>query len=294
MNNPFTSRGIPAAEDKRLVARVLKGDRAALEKLIRKHQHWIYNIAIRMVGNPADAEDITQEVLIKMITHLSTFKGKSAFTTWLYQITANHVINMKKRPRERLITSLTNYGRNIDVSPDSNYGTPGTQSADLPLLIEETKIICTTGMLLCLDRQPRLAFILGAIFGVNDKIGARIMNISPDNFRQKLSRSRRKLANFMNERCGLMKKGNSCQCPHKIQTLVDEGIIDPENLLFSISGQRKIKSIARAKMRKLDNFIESRCQEIFRNAPFHDSPDFVGTIQSIIEGEEFNNIINLN
>ena len=68
--------------------------------LVLRHQAWIYNIAIRMVFQPQDAEEVTQEVLVKVITKLSTFKGESKFRTWLYRIAANHVLNMKRRSAE--------------------------------------------------------------------------------------------------------------------------------------------------------------------------------------------------
>src|ERR1700724_2147858 len=80
--NPFTevAEGIPT--DAELVEQAKNGDRAALEKLVLRHQAWIYNVAIRMVFHPQDAEEVTQEVLVKVITKLSTFKGESKFRTW--------------------------------------------------------------------------------------------------------------------------------------------------------------------------------------------------------------------
>ena len=100
MHNPFTEIGDSDIEDAELVARATHGDRAALEKLVLRHQAWIYNIAVRMVFQPHDAEEVTQEVLVKVITKLSTFKGESKFRTWLYRIAANHVLNMKRRSAE--------------------------------------------------------------------------------------------------------------------------------------------------------------------------------------------------
>jgi RNA polymerase sigma factor (sigma-70 family) len=69
-----------------LIEQATHGSREALEKLILRHQAWIYNIAVRMVFHTQDAEEVTQEVLVKAITRLSTFKGESQFRTWLYRI----------------------------------------------------------------------------------------------------------------------------------------------------------------------------------------------------------------
>ena len=60
--------------DNNLIRRILAGDKKALEKLLLRYKDWIYNIALRMVGNPADADDVTQEVIIKIITRLTTYK----------------------------------------------------------------------------------------------------------------------------------------------------------------------------------------------------------------------------
>jgi RNA polymerase sigma factor (sigma-70 family) len=83
-------------EDQKLVLRVRSGDRKALEELVRIHQAWIYNIAVRMLYHPQDAEDATQEILIKVLTQLSSFEGRSSFRTWLYRIVVNHVLNTKR------------------------------------------------------------------------------------------------------------------------------------------------------------------------------------------------------
>lgn len=92
MFNPFSEITEDDTSDAALVERAKIGDRAALEKLVLRHQAWINNIAVRMVFQPQDAEEVTQEVLIKVITKLSTFKGESMFRTWLYRIAANHVL----------------------------------------------------------------------------------------------------------------------------------------------------------------------------------------------------------
>ncbi len=79
MSNPFTEDSGGDEADVDLVERVQNGDREALERLVLRHQAWIYNIAIRMVFQPQDAEEVTQEVLVKVITRLGTFRGESGF-----------------------------------------------------------------------------------------------------------------------------------------------------------------------------------------------------------------------
>src|SRR5258707_9656689 len=110
MFNPLAEVAEADPPDADLVAEAQHGNRAALQKLVLRHQAWIYNIAIRMVFEPHDAEDVTQEVLVKAITKLSTFKGECKFRTWLYRIVANHVLNMKRRGVERQSLTFARYG----------------------------------------------------------------------------------------------------------------------------------------------------------------------------------------
>src|SRR3977135_121461 len=232
MFNPFTEITDSDFTDAELVERVKNGERAALEKLVLRHQAWIYNIAVRMVFQPQDAEEATQEVLIKVITQLSTFKGKSKFRTWLYCIAANHVLNMKRRRAETQVTTFAEYGSAIDNTPNLDLPDPNSVPVEVPLLVEEAKLSCTTGMLLCLDRKQRLVFTLGAILGVSDTVGGEVLEMTAVNFRQCLARARRDLYHFMNNQCGLVNKNNPCRCPKKTRGFIEAGHVDPRQLLF--------------------------------------------------------------
>jgi RNA polymerase sigma factor (sigma-70 family) len=194
-HNPFAQDSAmdSTIPDEELVAKAQAGDRDALEALVRRHQAWVFNIAIRMVWRRDLAEDATQEILIKVVTKLSTFKSQSQFKTWLYRIAVNHLLNLRKSEIEDKLSTFTDFGRTLDATPELDLPDPQTVPVELPLLVEEAKIGCMSGMLLCLDRRQRMAFVLGEIFGVNSDIGADVMEVSPDNFRQLLSRSRRDL-----------------------------------------------------------------------------------------------------
>src|SRR4029077_10011772 len=128
---------------------------------VLRHQAWIYNIAVRMVFRPQDAEEVTQEVLVKVITKLSTLKGYSTCRTWLYRSAANHVLNMNCRWAETRTTTFADYGAAIAGTPDLDLPDPNSMPVEVPLLVEEAKNSCTMGMLLCLDRAQRLIFTLG-------------------------------------------------------------------------------------------------------------------------------------
>src|SRR5260370_38660857 len=83
VDNPLADNAPTDHEDQGLVMRARSGDREALEDLVQRHQGWIYNLALRMLFHPQDAEDATQEILVKVRTRLPSFEGRSTVRTWL-------------------------------------------------------------------------------------------------------------------------------------------------------------------------------------------------------------------
>jgi RNA polymerase sigma factor (sigma-70 family) len=292
IENPLAETAAGDPEDREYVRRAQEGERAALERLIRRHQPWIYNIIVRMVYHPQDAEDATQEVLIKVFTKLSTFQGRSSFRTWLYRLVVNHVLNMKRRTNEPATLTFSEYGRGLDETPDLDLPDPQAMPADVQLLVEEAKIGCTSGMLLCLDREQRLIYILGAIFGITDVTGAELLEISRDNFRQKLARARRDLHNFMHDQCGLLNPVNPCRCAKKTQGFINAGYLNPERPLFARARVTQVKAVAPKRAEQLAGLDEAY-GEIHRSHPFHDSPDFVASLRSFMMQPNFRSALDV-
>ncbi len=96
MDSPLSDNHMDDAE-RELVTRAQTGDRQAMEELVTRHQPWIYNIAVRMLYNAENAEDATQDILIRLVTGIRTFRGESKFRTWLYRLATNHILNFKKK-----------------------------------------------------------------------------------------------------------------------------------------------------------------------------------------------------
>src|SRR5258708_6672957 len=276
MFNPFAEDADRSPADAELVEQAKNGERAALENLVLRHQAWIYNIAVRMVFRPQDAEEVTQEVLVKVITKLSTFKGESAFRTWLYRIAANHVLNMKRRWAETRTTTFADYGTAINGTPDLDLPDPNSVPVEVPLLVEEAKNSCTMGMLLCLDRKQRLIFTLGAILGASDTVGAEVLEMTTDNFRQCLARARRDLSSFMNHQCGLVNSGNPCRCPKKTPGFIEQGYVDPGNLMFVPQRVERVRDVAPEAVRGIEDVVERQHVAIYRDDPFLQPADQVG------------------
>lgn len=294
MHNPFAESVGGDSDDGELVRQANSGDRDSLERLILRHQAWIYNVAVRMVFEPQDAEEVTQEVLVKAVTRLSTFRGESKFRTWLYRITANHVLNMKRRGGEKTPLSFSAYADAINGTPDLDLPDPNSVPVDVPLLVEETKTACTMGMLLCLDRRQRLIFTLGEVLGVSDTIGGEVMEMSADNFRQCLARARRDLYQFMNHQCGLVNGSNPCRCPKKTKGFIDAGHVDPDHLLFAASHVQRIRDAAADTIREIDDVADQSFAAIYRDHPFLEPAEQVGWLRRILDLPEVRTILDLN
>ncbi|MEM9887943.1 MAG: RNA polymerase sigma factor [Bacteroidota bacterium] len=227
------------AENQELVKKSLQGSRDALDKLIQLHQPFIYNVAWKMTHDPNDALDLTQETLLKVITKLSQFKFKSSFRTWLYRIVVNEFLQSKRRKGEQQFSNFEDYGERLEQVPNPDLSVE--EEIELKELSREMQIRCMSGMIMCLNREQRLIFILGASFGIDHNLGGEIFGISPQNFRVKLHRARKELFNYMNNKCGLVNKENPCRCPKKAKALKQMGVLDEKQMLFNITTQTKVK-----------------------------------------------------
>ncbi len=293
--NPFTDIATGEGRDQELVQLAKEGSQAALEELVVRHQAWIYNLALRMVHRPEDAKDATQEVLIKLFTRLSTFDGRSSLRTWLYRIVINHLLNMKRGRAESREITFAEYGQNLDDTPDTELELPDLKAVpvDKQLLFAEARIGCTSGMLLCLDRGQRLIFVLGSIFGVSDAVGAELLELSRDNFRQRLARARRDLQNFMQDKCGLVNTANPCRCAKKTRGFIAAGHIDPNNLRFAREHVTHVRDVAERVSTEITGLNEAYA-DIYRDHPFQNSPDFVATLRELMNRPEFRSTLELN
>lgn len=279
-------------EDKILIEKVTSGDRQALEELLKKYQDWIFNIALSFVANRDDAADITQEVLVKVVTNLSTFRYESDFKTWLYRITKNHFLNMRRRKYELHAMTFEKFGKDLDEIQDeelSNY----SFEVEEKLIVEEAKLSCMKAMLLCLDREQRLIFILGELFEFPDSVGSEIMEISKENFRIRLHRAKQQLYNFMDNKCGLINKSNPCRCARKTAAYIRFGFVDPVNLHFQKDVISTIEKTAERKVEAYTNEVLSEYKRLFQNHPFLKSSEGVESIRKLLSSDGLRKTFNL-
>lgn len=227
-----------------LIEQATAGDKKALETVILSVQDLVFNLSLRMLGTFPDAEDAAQDILLKILTHLSSFKGESAFSTWVFRIAINHLKNYQKHVFAKFPLSFEFYGDdinngNIDDVPDL------TQNVEKSILAEELKLSCTNVMLQCLDPESRCIFILGTMFKVDSRIAGDILGVSPEAYRQRLSRIRGKMADFLMEYCGEYGNGR-CRCANRVNYAIQNHRINPAQLDFTSAVPKKIIEVKEA------------------------------------------------
>jgi RNA polymerase sigma factor (sigma-70 family) len=195
------------------------GDRLALERVVRAVQDDVFRLALRMTACPEDARDACQEILIKMVTRLDSFRGESSVRTWAYRIAVRHLLDRKKSRVEQLRLSFERFGADLL----DGLGAP--ESAD-PVMVAEVKLGCTLAMLTCLDREHRLAYVLGDVFDLPPAVAAELCAISEDAYRQRLSRARRALEGFTQTFCGLVSGRAPCRCDKRVARAEELGRIE--------------------------------------------------------------------
>lgn len=272
--------------DAPLVSRAREGDMDALDTLVRRHQSWVFNLALRMVWRREAAEDATQEILVKAVTKLATFAGQSAFRTWLYRIAVNHLLNIRKSEMEEKAMTFADLGASLDGVRDEDLPDPRTLPVETGLLVEEAKLGCITAMLMCLDRRQRLAFVLGEVFGESSEVGAAALDETLENFRQLLSRARRDLYRFMNGQCGLVNAANPCRCARKASGFMKHGWLDAKNLQFSKDRVAEVRVIAPDRLDELQA-LDRRHAEVYREQPFLAGPDLARKLRELMSQSGF-------
>ena len=250
------------------VARAKEGDRAALDHVVSTIQGDINRLAVRFLWHPADAEDAAQEILIRVITSLSSFRGDSRFRTWTYRVACNALLSMKHQRMESRAMSFDQFSDDLaqGLSEESEHA----PTAENAMLLEEVKVGCTLAMLLCLDREHRLAYILGEIMELDHNEAVAVLDIPTATYRKRLSRARAGIQSLMMSRCGLVNLANDCRCRKRVRVASSAGRIDPSHLLFASSREQaeRFPMVIR-EIRRLDE--GRRAAALYRSHPNSDS-----------------------
>lgn len=231
----------------KLVEEAISGKKAALEGVVTAIQDNVYYLALRMLANPEDAKDATQEILIKIITNLSSFRFDSRFTTWVYRVAANYLISEKKVLSRDPQLTFDLYKQ--DLESDLQEPLSVQDSAEFQVLLNQLRISCTMAMLLCLDPRHRMAYILGDIYEMEHAEASSILAVSKENYRQQLSRARAKVVAFTASSCGLVSDCAKCSCEKKVTGSIARNRVDVDNVYFTEGAQYSYDEIKKSLIR---------------------------------------------
>ncbi|HBE74019.1 MAG TPA: RNA polymerase subunit sigma [candidate division Zixibacteria bacterium] len=168
-----------------LISRSRGGDHRAFESLVRLHQRPVYNLALRMLGSPEDAEDVLQETFLALFRSLARFRGGSALSTYLYRLAANFSL-MKLRRRRSRREKL-----HVGLDREMERADPGAFSLDKYLVSEARELL--ERFLVELKDQERAAVVLGDIEGFRDREASGMLGLRLPAYKSRLRRGRENL-----------------------------------------------------------------------------------------------------
>lgn len=262
------------------------GDKEALEQVLLEVKDMVFNLSLRMLGMVSDAEDATSDILIKVMTHLHAFRKESKFSTWVYRIATNHLIDYKKGMFAAHPLDFEFYANDIRAGYTSSEDELllGVARADLG---EELKMSCTNVMLQCLKPQERCIFILGTMFHVDSKLAGEILHLSPENYRKRLSRARKQMGEFLKANCGLSGCGG-CDCEKRVGYAIKQHRLQPQNLEYSKLPLLH-KDILHQVKESMDDFDDQMA--VFAQLPKYQYPkEIKGFIEELINSENMKTI----
>lgn len=209
--------------DEEIIRLVREGNKEGVEALIQRYRPYVLRIVKRMTE--MEAEDLTQDIMIKVLLAIKSFEQRSSLSTWLYRITVNHVLQYKRQMKHQTVSAS---------SAELEMNESGTEKVDEPASGDAVYL----GMLLCLDESQRTAVTLSDIFKLDHNQASEMLKISPAAFRKRLSRAREDLKSWLNGECSLAMTKGSCRCKRKAQQFIENGWVNKETQKFE---QERIK-----------------------------------------------------
>jgi RNA polymerase sigma factor (sigma-70 family) len=263
------------------------GNLAALNRLLAVIQPGIYNLALRVLGQPEDAADASQEILLKVVMHLTSFRADASFTTWVWRIAHNHLMTARTRSFESPLVSLESITERLDTGLEfadrAAYarGEPGPLTPEDKFEARQVALKCTQSMLMALDREQRIVYLLDTVFDLTSKQAAEVVGITPEAYRQRLSRTRSRLHGFMGRKCGLVNADSACSCGRQLPAV------------RHMRGSRPVKPNGDEEQRVAEDAIDSffrisDAASIFRSHPEVQAPEALhSAIRAVLSREGF-------
>jgi RNA polymerase sigma-70 factor, ECF subfamily len=190
--SPQKTAASATATETQLIARAQQGDEEAFAALFEAHKRRVFSLCLRMIGNPTEAEDLTQEAFLQLFRKISTFRGESAFSTWLHRLAVNVVLmHLRKKGLNQISLDETENSQGEPIKRD--YG-----DDDRRLVGSIDRI----GLNRAISELPpgyRTVFILHDVEGYEHNEIAEIMNCSIGNSKSQLHKARLKLREWFQQ-----------------------------------------------------------------------------------------------
>ncbi len=179
------------------VQRLQANDPRAYEELLERYADKVYRIAYRVLGNPQDAEDATQETFLAVYRNIATFRGDAKFSSWLYRIAYNQAIQILRRRHPRLESLYAD-----DEEEADTVETIPDDITPLPEEVLQARMLETCLQELLMELSPRLraAFVLHELEGLPLREVAHILNIGESAVKMRIHRARMQLQKRLLER----------------------------------------------------------------------------------------------
>jgi RNA polymerase sigma factor (sigma-70 family) len=273
--------------DADLLQRALHGELLALDAVLVQIQPLVFNLAMRMLANRDDAHDATQEILLRVTTHLSSFRHEAKFETWVYRIATNQLLTARTKRAEAPTISFEQFADKLEygmqfaqrnaLDIDSEAIAPEDKFA-----AQELALSCTQGMLMCLDREHRIAYILDIVFGLASREAALVLNLTDAAYRKRLSRARERLQDFMQTHCALVGEKAPCQCATQARV---QSHLRQAQPVIATPQSAQLRQFAKAEMLALTRMSDAAA--VFRAHPQYQATDtMLATIRAVLKNHE--------
>jgi RNA polymerase sigma factor (sigma-70 family) len=243
------------------------GDKSAAGAFLGRIQDDVYELALRMLGHPADAEDASQEILVIVITHLGSFRGESSVKTWVWRIAANHLARVRRGRREVVSFELLGERLRTGLREEPSDRPDPEEEA----LARELRLRCTEAMILSLDRELRIAYVLGDVMNLSGKDAADVLEIDPAAFRKRLSRARDLLYQFLQGWCGVYDEANPCRCAKEVDCAIERGLLSPQDLYLSKHRRRPHRTVLERAADEVEHLVH--VAEVMRGPAGYCAPE---------------------
>lgn len=235
-----------------------------INSLIDDYGKRVYNLAFRVTGTRADAEDISQETFMQIYQKIDSFKGQSDIYSWIYRITLNNCLQMKRKMDKEYALSFDEkaevFKDDIPIEVQEWYNNP-EKAIYINELLKEIRQGCLHFLSFRLPENQRVVYVMKNVLDFSYKEMAKILEVSESVIKARLNRARANLKDFFGKRCQWLTDGSTCSCKSRIGFAL---AYDPEIL-------KRVKEHAIesgfAKRSEFDAVYKPSIDDLFRKFP---------------------------